>query len=78
MTRIELGLYIFRDEVPRRKKTKQNTTQRTRRLTIWLLPIDGSTSVGGRGREYDLAPYAVPLWWRRRGVVDGPQYRVDE
>lgn len=63
------------------KKKTENIEHRTRRvghveegLTIWLLPINGGTSIWGGGREYNLAPYAVPLRWRRRGVIDGLQY----
>ena len=47
-------------------------------LTIWLLPVDGGARIWRRRGEYNLAAYAVPVRWRRRGVVDGPQYRVDE
>ncbi len=70
MTRIKPGLE------KRRQREKKNIEHRTWRggLTIWLLPIDGSTRIRGRGREYDLAPYAVPLRRGRRGVIDGPQY----
>lgn len=61
----------------RRQGGKKHGTEQEK-LTIWLLPIDGGTSIWGGGREYYLAPYAVPFRRRRRGVVDGLQYRVDE
>jgi hypothetical protein len=47
-------------------------------LTVRLLPIDGGACIRGRGGKYDLAAYAVPIGRRYRGVVDGPQYGVDE
>ena len=50
-------------------------------LTVRLLPVDSGAGIGGRRREYDLAPDAVPVGGRGRCgrvVVDGPQDRVDE
>ena len=55
-------------------------------LTVRLFPVDSGAGIGGRRREYDLAPDAVPVGGgrRRRGrrcrcvVVDRPEDRVDE
>ena len=50
-----------------------------------MFPVDSGAGIGGRRREYDLAPDAVPVGGRRRRgrrcrcvVVDRPEDRVDK
>ena len=52
--------------------------ERGETLTVRLLPVYGCAGVRGRGREDDLTADSVPVRGRCRGVVDGPQDRVDE
>jgi len=65
----------------KKKEKKKKTEMGELELTVRLLPVDSGAGIGGRRREYDLAPDAVPVGGRGRCgcvVVDGPQDRVDE
>jgi hypothetical protein len=70
------------------KNWKKRKKKKDRRwgLTVRLFPVDSGAGIGGRRREYDLAPDAVPVGGRRRRRgrrcrcvgVDRPEDRVDE